>query len=375
MRARSITVAVLLAATLSACGGGGEDDEPQGIADPSDTGSSRTTDEPPTDGSTPDGSDTDKAPADTSPEATRKLLDWQPVTGTGQSIVRDAEWTLSTDEARSQATLDGPRPVTIPAGAGRQISDTFLTDSSAVVVAQDKAETKPQLITQVDLASGRKTTLTDPAPGPGGPFAAYGDTLAYATYTPGSDYCLATVDLAAGSGAKGYCAPRRHGFTNVSVSPEGTSMMTFDAKRPVACRTLVDVEGGEVTPIDGVEECKGWDVLATPSGHVWSTIPKENRIEVGDMHASVDGTTYDLGEATTGSLLWCGDSAYFSRDRGADGNAALFRWTPEATLELVYEAPGKGDSFLVTPTCAGNVLTIEAYGEGGDETVSATVPG
>ena len=45
------------------------------------------------------------------------------------------------------------------------------------------------------------------------------------------------------------------------------------------------------------------------------------------------------------------------------------------TLEIVYESPGRGEAFLEAPRCADSVLTVSAYGEGGDEQVSATVPG
>ncbi|WP_067432323.1 hypothetical protein [Nocardioides jensenii] len=356
MRAAGLAVVVLLAATLTACGSDG--DGTKSVADRSPTPSQ-------------DGTTTAGGPV----SATENLLDWKPLDSAADTVVSSGEWSLAVPSGATAAILDGPARTKVAAGAGRKIVDTFLTDTTAVVVAQDQAETRPQVITVVDLASGKKSTVTDPPPGPGGPFAVSGATLAYATYKPGGDYCLATFDLGSGSGEKGYCAPRRHGFSNIAVTPAGTAMMTFDAARPVACRTLVDVDGAGVTPVEGVRKCTGWDVAATPTGHIWSTLPHENRVELGDFHASADGTTYDLGQGQTGTLTWCGDSAYFARDGGGKARASLLRWTPEATLEVVYEAPGEGESFLAAPTCAGTVLTVEAYGEGGDEIVSATVPG
>ncbi|QIX25340.1 hypothetical protein ncot_01110 [Nocardioides sp. JQ2195] len=365
-RAGHLAVAVVLAATLAGCGS--DDTEP--AADPSPaSGSSGTP--------APSGSSSPSSPDSGMVEPTTNLLDWSAIgRGAAQGVVHTgADWSLTIDTNGTTATLGGTESTEIPAGQDRRIVDSFLTSTTAVVVAQDAAEQKPQQVTLVDLASGEQSRLTSPPPGPGGPWAAYDDTVAYASYRPGSDYCLATYDLASSTGEKGYCAPERHGFSNLTLSPHGLSMMAFDDKRPVSCRTLVDVDGAEVTPIEGVDECKGWEAVATADGHVWSVVRKQNQVEVGDFHASSGGTTYDLGEGATNSLTWCGDSAYFSRDADKGGKARLLRWTPDATLEIVYESPGNGEAFLGQPSCTGNVLTVSAYGEGGDEVVSATVPG
>jgi hypothetical protein len=118
-------------------------------------------------------------------------------------------------------------------------------------------------------------------------------------------------------------------------------------------------------------------VLLTDDGAVWSTVPNERRIERGTFFASADGVVTELGTGTTGTLTWCGDSAYFVRDAQKDegDRARLLRWTPEHTLEVVYESPGTGEAFLDAPACSEGVLTVTAYGEGGDERVWATVPG
>ncbi|KRF12334.1 hypothetical protein ASG90_15245 [Nocardioides sp. Soil797] len=369
-RAGHLLLAVALAATLAGCG---DTDDKDPAADP---GPSPSASESPSNSSSGSPSESATTEPDGAVEPTTNLLDWSPIgQGAAKGIVHAGDdWSLTVDANGTSATLEGKDTTRIPAGKGRKIVDSFLTPSTAVVVAQDQAETRPQQVTLVDLASGKQSQLSDPPTGPGGPWAAYDDTVAYASYKPGGDYCLATFDLGSGSGEKGYCAPKRHGFSNLTLSPNGLSMMTFDDKRPVSCRTLVDVSGSEATPIEGVEECKGWEAVATTDGHVWSVVRKQSEVEVGDFHASSGGTTYDLGEGAANSLLWCGDSAFFTRDADKGGKARLLRWTPDATLEIVYESPGKGEAFLGQPSCTGNVLTVSAYGEGGDEVVSATVP-
>lgn len=364
-RAGHLVLVIALAAALVSCGESDDEKEPAADSSPSATVSDDPSGSPSSD---PEGG---------KPEETTNLFDWSPIgQGAAKGIVHHGDdWSMEVDTNGTAATLTGKDSIVIPAGKGRKIVDSFLTPSTAIVVAQDQAETRPQQVTLVDLASGEQSNLTSPATGPGGPWAAYGDTVAYATYEPGGDYCLATFDLASRTGEKGYCAPERHGFSNLSISPDGISMMTFDDKRPNSCRTLVDVDGADSTPIEGAQECKGWEAVATDDGHVWSEVRKQSQVEVGDFHASSDGTTYDLGRGATNSLIWCGDSAYFTRDAEEDGRARLMRWTPEATLETVYESPGKGEAFLGRPSCTGSVLTVSAYGEGGDEVVSATVPG
>lgn len=363
--------ALVLALSLAGCGG--DDDEPDENASgspsqsASDSGSASTSEE----GDSPDPS----ASSDPS-EPTENILDWEKSEVSNETRIAGTDTELRLPQSGAKATITGAgdSDVVVPAGKGRRITDAFLTEKHAVVIAQDKTETRPQAVTIVDLASGKKSTLGDPAPGTGGPWAMAGTQLAYATYTPGSDYCLATYDVAADSGQKGFCAKKGHGFSNVSVTPHGLAMMSFDNKRPVSCRTLVTVDGTQTTPIEGVPECKGWEAMATESGAIWSILPNENQVERGEFHATVDGETVDLGPGSASTLTWCGDSAYFARDASKGKPAQLLRWTPQDTLEVVYESPGKGQGFLSPPACGGGVLTVSAYSEGGDERVTATVP-
>jgi hypothetical protein len=312
-------------------------------------------------------------------EPVRALLDWQP-TGVpvDEVVVRGTEWTAVTDNVGRNTVLTGAGgdEVRVAAGRQRRIVEVRMSDSHAVVVAQDELEEQPLDLTVVDLADGTTTRVADPVPAPNGSTSLDGTTLLYPSYDEARAYCLATYDLAAGTGSTGYCAHPRAGWTNARRTEAGTTLTAFDDTEP-ACRTPVTVgDDGRGTPVDGVPACTGWDVLAVPDGHVWSVVVDEQVIEEGRFTAVVDGQAHELGPGTTGSLTWCGDSAYFVQDPQQDvGRARLLRWTPDRTLEVVYESRGKGPAFLAEPRCAGAVLTVSAYSEGGDEQVWATVPG
>ena len=155
-----------------------------------------------------------------------------------------------------------------------------------------------------------------------------------------------------------------------SGKPSKIALQTFDDSRP-ACRTLVAVDGTEVTPFEGVPDCKGWDGLLTEDGAVWSVIPKEHQVENAHFYARSGDAYVDLGPGTAGSLTWCAGAAYFVRDPQREGDpAALMRWSADSGLAVVYESPG-GQAFLSEPRCGGDSLTVTALAEDGDEQVTA----
>lgn len=353
-------VPVALALALSSCGASGDDPE----ATPATTASSAAPTEPVTPGEP------------VAAEPVTNLLDWQPVdTGSGGRVVSDGRLTAVLDSGGTTVAFSGGRSVTVRAGEGRRVTDVLLSDEYAVAVAQDKLEEQPMRLTVLRTSTGATRELSGLAATPGGPVTLSADQLTYPVIDD-KRYCLASYDIGAEASRIRYCAPEKHGFSNVTSSPAGTALMAFDDKRPVSCRTLVTLADDDTaTPLDGVPDCKGWDVLATPDGAVWSTLRNEQQVERGDFFARADGQVYVLGTGATGSLTWCGDSAYFVRDAQKGGHAQLLRWTPEHTLEIAYESPGRGEAFLEAPRCGGSVLTVSAYGEGGDEQVSATVPG
>lgn len=331
-------------------------------------------------GCAPDPEGPAPSPSDGGSESTMvarvPTLAWQPTGGTPEERrIVGAEWTALVSDDGSRVTFEGPQQVVVGAGAGRVIGEVLMDDDWAVVVGQDEQETRDSVVTALDLETGRTHTVTDPPPGSGGSWAMFDGRLRYAAYDAGGDYCLAEVALAEGGGDFIYCAPDRHGFSRLSMSPAGSALMTFDDSRPVACRTLELIDpSGETEPVAGVEECTGWDVAATTEGAIWSTVTTERRSEQGRFHASVDGEVRELGPGTTGTLTTCGDSAYFVRDPQRPGQPArLLRWTGSA-LEVVYRSEGSGPAFLAPPSCAGDVLTVSAFAEGGDEQVWARVP-
>ena len=338
-------LAAALLLTLAGCA-----DDPEGAAGPSPTQTTQVLREP--------------------------LPEWTPTGGTPDDRrIVGTEWTSLVSADGSEVTLDGPEQVVVPAGAGRVISEVLMDDDWAVVVGQDEQETRPSVVTVVDLATGETHGVSEPRPGSGGSWAMYGGRLRYATYDPAGDYCLADVDVASGTGDLGYCAPQRQGFSRVSMGAAGDALMTFDDARPVSCRTLNLYRDDEPVPVEGAEPCTGWDVAATADGAIWSTVANERRSEEGEFFASsADGGVTELGPGTTGTLTTCGDSAFFVRDPQRPGQPArLMRWTG-VSLQVAYESPRGGEAFLAPPSCAGDVLTVSAFAEGGDEQVWARVP-
>lgn len=355
--------AVLVAGMLAGCA-----DDP---AEPADPPATSATPDP-----TPTPTDESSAGTEGGPVTpTTALLDWQP---TGESpddlVVVGAQWRVHVTGDGERAEVTGPDgPRTIEAGDGRRVADVLLDDDWLVVVAQDEQETRPTEATIMELATGDSRDLT-PTPTSGGSWSMHGGTLHYPTTGPQDTYCLAAFDLASGQGEVDYCAPPRHGFSQVVSSATTTALMVFDDARPVSCRTLATLTDGVAEPLTGVPECTGWDVAATENGAVWSVLPQEQQVGVGRFSARSGEATYDLGTGATGSLTPCGDSVYLARNAAGGKPAQLLRWTPDATLEVAYEAPGDGPGFLGPPACAGTVLTVSSFGADGDEQVSAVAP-
>jgi len=308
--------------------------------------------------------------------ARTRLLDWQQVPGPiDDTVTRSGDWSLTVNKAGTQARVDGPGSGTgIGTGPRQHISDGLIDGRYAVVVLQDRQETRPSSAQVVDLRSGDTFGIDGGSDVPttnGGSWALGQGRLLHATIHQGS-YCIASVDLATRKSSLGWCAPARHGFNSAEITPAGESLLTFDDSRP-ACRTVVELSDTEVTPFAGVPDCKGWDGLVTDDGAVWSVIPREREIEAARTYARSGDDYYDLGPAASGTLTWCGDAAYFSRDPQRDGEPArLMRWNARDGLEVVYESAG-GNAFLAPPRCGGDTITVTALAQSGDEQVSANV--
>jgi hypothetical protein len=303
------------------------------------------------------------------------LLAWKRVAGSvDDSVTRGGGWTLTVTESGGRADLEGPEGASSWSAADVRVSDALLDEDYAVVVLQDRQEQDPSRAIVTDLATGQEFTLDGSSDIPttnGGTWALGEGHLLHATISKRS-YCIASVDLATRTSTLGWCAPARQGFNQARISPAGDTITTFDDSQP-SCRTVARLEGTRTQPFPGVPDCHGSEGVLVEDGAVWSVVPNERRIENSQFYARVGEDYFDLGPGSTGTLTWCGDAAYFSRDpqrRGDD--AALMRWSPEAGLATVYESPG-GQAFLPTPRCGGDTITVTALAQAGDEQVSAPV--
>ncbi|MBB6628280.1 hypothetical protein H5V45_13210 [Nocardioides sp. KIGAM211] len=384
MRSRYAVPLAVLALALTGCGG--DDPAPGAGGEPTASASSSASTSPsPTDDPTP-GESTSASPSETAgggvgtaedPEpldAGKALLDWTPVPGSvTDTVTRGGGWTLTVDELGKKAELssDGASAGTATDKRHR-ISDALLDGRYAVVVVQDKRETQPAVATVYDLGKGAKSfTLDGSSDVPtvtGGTWALGEGHLVHATVRDGA-YCAATVDLATQKSTIGWCAPDRSGFNAARITPAGDSLLTFDDSRP-SCRTVVALSGTGTTPFPGVPACTAWEGLVTDDGAVWAVVPKPRRVEEAVLYAHTGDSWLDLGPGTSGSLTWCAGAAYFVRDPQTDGSpAALMRFDGTA-LDVVYESSGP-QSFVASPRCGGDTLTITSLSEDGDEQVSA----
>ncbi|GAA4121244.1 hypothetical protein GCM10022215_25990 [Nocardioides fonticola] len=387
MRRRPIgaVLALALPVLLAACGGA-DSSTPAPSPPPSTSAAGTPSGDPSPSASasaTPTASPSGStgAPAQGTPtdpvalEPSTDLLDWTPLPGRViDTVTTDGTWTLTLDQSQRTAVLtDGEARIRLASGQGRSFGDALLDDAYAVVVAQDDAEGAPAIATVVDLADGSRWRLDGRSAVPttsGGSWTLAGARLLHPTLKDGA-YCLAEVDLAARSSTVGYCAPPRSGFNSALLSTAGLGLLTFDDSQP-SCRTAVTLDGATATPLPGVPDCSAWQGLPTPEGAVWSTIPKPRRVEHAQYFARSGESWFDLGPGVSGTLTWCGGSAFFSRDPDdAADPARLLRWDG-ARLTVAYEAPA-GQSFIAEPRCAGSRLNISVLAEGGDEQVSATV--
>lgn len=374
MRARLWVVALVAPlALLTACGDGtpkGEPTEPSASSGP--TSSAPTTATPTASES---ATESPTEPTDGTSSPAHVDLAWKDVPGSvEEETTVSGKWRLTRAKGGTSIDLAGPRPQSLSAPQGWTFSHALIDGFYAVAVAEQKLAQQPDRATVIDLRTGDQQTIdggSTPPTTTGGSWTLTGGILTHAT-RPGGDYCLAFVDLLADRSDQGPCAGKRHGFSNVVTTPSATTALTFDSGHP-SCRTPALVSGTRFEPLPGVEQCKGFDSASTESGQVWSVVPKEQRIEAAHFYADFGGGRVDLGPGTSGSLVWCGDAAYFTQDPQTSSDPArLIRATPDGP-QVVFESKGTGNAFLGSPRCGGRDLTVSAYAEAGDQQVVARV--
>ena len=366
---RPVTALALGAAVVVVLAACSSDPSPPADESPSpSTSASESPSETPTESPT-------ESPTATTSEPPSDSLDWKPVPGSvDDTATVSGTWTLTLAKDGGTATIAGPKPRTLTAQDGFRYTDALIDGQYAVVVAEDHLAEQPNVATVVTLRTGRTWTIDGSSAVPttvGGPWVLGSGQLVHAA-TDGRNYCLAVVDLMTRRQSVGACVPPRHGITNVSLTPSGFAAMTFDAGHP-SCRTVNRVEGTSFEALHGPTACKAWDVVVTETGQVWSEVPDEKRVEDAVFYADFGNGVQDLGPGTSGTLTWCGSSAYFVRDpQTRTDPAELVRVGPDGT-EVVYRSPGHGNAFLSDPRCGGSDLTITALTSAGDEQVSARV--
>jgi len=376
----AVLVAVLVAVPVAVLvlGGCSGSDEPTGSPSPGEPSPSATSSSTPSPDPTPS--------TDPTPTPAFAPLAWEPAgRPVEEEVTAGGGWTVVVDQERSLATLAGPpgtRNVTVSGDKRFRIEHVLVDGDWAVVVLRDTLQQRPARATIVDLANGETTVLdgaSDPPTVNGGTWALAGGLLVHATRGRDAAYCLSARNLGTrgpeARGAVAYCAAERHGFANARISSTELGLMSFDDQRP-SCRSLGTVADGELVPVQGVEACRGWELVVSTAGPVWSVIPRPNALDEASVLATApDGSTVDLGPATSGSLTWCAGATYFARDPQSPGEPArLLRWTDAGAFEVVYETPAGAQAFLDGPRCGGDRITVSAYAESGDQQVSAPVP-
>jgi hypothetical protein len=322
--------------------------------------------------SSPTPGTTGTAPA----RPTTALLHWTPLPGSAaDTVLSNGAWTLSVGQDGDWWSLGhGAAPgkrTKVPDGL--QVATAQMSDDVAVVVYADPDGAKPQRALVTSLRSQHLTTLDRSSrlpPSTDGSWALDGTTLWYATDHAGA-YCLASADLGTGKSTLGWCAPARHGFTNIVAAGGQTSMMTFDDSQP-SCRTVVSVSGTRTSPYPDVPACKGAQGAVLGAGQdasrIWSMVPDEHRYQQVHVYASTHNGVADLGLGVNSTLTVCGSAAYWARDATGSSPAALMRWDG-SRLSIAYQAKG----FLGQPLCAGHVLSIVDSSDSGDRQLSARV--
>jgi hypothetical protein len=308
-------------------------------------------------------------------EPTTELLEWVDAPGASEgTVTTNGTWLLTVESSGQGYSLDGPdQSLGSGSNDGTTITNALLDLGWAVVVRQDRKT--PATAEVTDLASGDQFTIdgsSDPPTTAGGTWALGGDTLVHSTVAQDGARCLATHDLAAREASVTWCTAPKHGLDAAHVTGAGTTVLSFDDAKP-SCRTVGRVDSGVLDPFPGVPDCVAWEgAMLGDDAAVWSAIPQESKPDAAEFFARNGEDYFALGPGTSGTLVPCGDAAYFVRHpRRESDPAQLLRWDGRG-LAVVYETP-PGQSSLETPRCGDEALALTALSGGGAEQVMAAL--
>ncbi|WGX95859.1 hypothetical protein [Nocardioides sp. L-11A] len=287
-------------------------------------------------------------------------------------VTTSGESTANVRDRRSLRSL-----FTYEAPDGFEIRDVFLEPPHLMVVNSDPTDEQGDRPVVIDLESHAERDLSAVTPRIwSGGWSLRAGRVTYGARDSRDRYCLAETTLDSTEGAMVECVPPRHGFHQAGQSPYGIGYARFDDRRPASCGTARTQRKAEaVTDVPGPTACKVWDVLPLKGdGAVWGEVPKPRQIEVSEIKYRLPGGAVEsLGYGTTGSLTWCGDSAWFLRQM----EGRLMRWDPERGLEEALRLPDTDRvAVLSAPVCSGDFIAVfesrERKRAGTDEVVHTT---
>lgn len=273
-----------------------------------------------------------------------------------------------------RSSTNGRELFTYDAPEGFEISHVYLDPPNLVVVNSDKAERAGDRPVAINLESRAERELPESAPATWTGSSSYGQgVLTYGARGPKGRYCLARVGLKSLDGGLVECVPPRHGIHQVELSPFGVTYTTFDDAQPASCGTARELRGqGPPMELIGPRRCVVWQSIALPDGGaIWGEVPDPEQIELAHIFVrSSDREPEFLGEGTTGSLTWCGDSVWFVRQ--VEGQ--LMRWSQSRGLEEALSISGTSKvAVLGAPVCSGDFVSVaessDAPGPGNKEVV------
>lgn len=317
-------------------------------------------------------SSTPSASAPTTAPPPKADLDWKTVgtfpRGKSPEVASRDYVGVTTGKGASSGTTaelrrrDGSVVVRHRAADGYYVQFLLLDDPYLVVVEMDEQHKgKPDRMTIYDLPKGSRRSVGDLVPQPWSGLWSLGDgMLTYGSHGSRGRYCLTEVDLGKMSAQEIDCVGRGHGMSQARRSPYGVGFTVFDHGRKPCPSLHVRRDREAPAALDLTEECaESWDVLpVSDDSTLWSTVPDPHEVERADFYVQVGADSPEsLGAGSNGSLVWCGNAAWFVRQM----EGQLMRWTPQDGLEIALHLPteeGSAVAVMSTPACGGDAISV-----------------